>query len=628
MRVINVADSLKKLGVVKGALKDDKLLYFDESGQTKLQFTEVDSVRGISRLVRYVRKTQSVEFTPVTVLSGSRAPYLLASRALAASTTSKPPPYSHFIRLPVPLVPGAFFSIRYASLYEMEYIERELLLIFVSQSEDPTKWPVQNPTPCFFNKWRATRAAIAAIMRHDPQFSYTLTRLSPPASEGAVNESKGGRNGAPVQQGDILLSIYSGGKVMQETTLPEQSLLLGVRDCLARYAAQWAVEVPPIEEVTLMIMEIRRGTVSTYRNILSSLLQYSELFRQTDDTMSLNLQITADLTICLAKVGKLTKSPSLKEVLGEAVFREQFSMLLPIIDVHRRAHAFLMRYAKSESFSFRCFESSSSKNQEGDCSRKYRWELQQHSSKGSEAATVVQTEEGTTRHGALAGLLERIDQRPDTAKGHCNAFVASCESKLTVELYQAALARERGFERITHEYDVEQKALLVKGVPKQLASASNANNSVVIRAIPLTAAHPIGTFIHRYYRLELKLPDPPQLLNDEKLRLLCLSTIYGACAPHFSMPLPPLETALVCVREKQSWYSSLRLPSQLFALKGPRFVEFGCRSRGKHEGRREAVCLLYKSLHGHPSPLLQHYFSSLPAPSPSPDPGCGTDAST
>ncbi|KAH8609848.1 hypothetical protein ERJ75_001164000 [Trypanosoma vivax] len=89
------------------------------------------------------------------------------------------------------------------------------------------------------------------------------------------------------------------------------------------------------------------------------------------------------------------------------------------------------------------------------------------------------------------------------------------------------------------------------------------------------------------------------------------------------MPLPPLETALVCVWEKQSWYLSLRLLSQLFALKGPRFVEFGCHSRGKHEGRREAVCLLYKSLHGHPSPLLQHYFSSLPAPSPSPDPGCG-----
>nr|CCD11703.1 unnamed protein product [Trypanosoma congolense IL3000] len=222
---------------------------------------------------------------------------------------------------------------------------------------------------------------------------------------------------------------------------------------------------------------------------------------------------------------------------------------------------------------------------------------------------VLHTAVGSSRMAALEELLRvccktygvnqmdvvgtesctRAVDAPTNSLGHC--------ANTTIACYQRMLAEQRGFSHVVHEYDAASDTLTVKGFPKN-GSNSSGDSPVVIRVVALKKRFPLIFSIHRYYRTELGLPDIPRRWDEGRMRILSIREIYKECDSHFSSPLPPEGDALTATHGKSGWTITLRLPSSLFELQTPKHLEFTHFSAGKHDGRRDVMCLFYRALHG------------------------------
>ncbi|KAH9598539.1 hypothetical protein LSM04_002819 [Trypanosoma melophagium] len=570
VRVLDVAAVLKKMGVVSGTLVSDRLEYFDSEGRKLFYFDQMGTLNGIERLVRYVRRSRWACFTAVSLRDGARVPYIIAGRALAGLSMNKTPPYVKRVRIPVPLIPGEFFGIRFAGLLELERLEYRLLSIFERFSEDPAQWPLRRRTPCFFNRWRFTKNIIALIMQHDTEFRYTI---DPPSGE------KGSRK--------LVLRLYSGDTLMREILLEEEAILLQVRNSFAEYAAQWAVDLTPVEDILFGMLDIKKTTSFSYRNVLNAMLQNSEVYTTHEDTVSLELHITTDASVILASE-KSTISPDLKEMMCRMFLANQFPMLLPSIVLLQRAQLVISDFKERGGAVFHCQDNSS-------VGRGFRWELQKQTD-NSNRIEVIDAAEGTSRWVVLGELVDRYQPRKEIIKpvkevtnNRKNNF------GLTIEECQTILSRKCGVQKIIHEYDKENNTFIVKGLRYDVPKG--AKTSSIIRVIPLKGLNSVGSLIHRYYRKELQLPNPPSL-SYKDLRERGLQVIYNLCQPYFTLVLPPLNDSLFEVNSKKGWNVILRLPGKLFNLETSKHVEYVYIGRGKHEGRREVLFQFYNSIYG------------------------------
>ncbi|KEG12273.1 hypothetical protein DQ04_01841040 [Trypanosoma grayi] len=607
VHVIDAQKTLTKLGVASGVVREETVEYLDAAGRRVLFFEQMDTLPGIERLVKRMRRSPCACFLSVTFTDNARTTRVVSSLAFGGPVPPKPPPYVKRIRIPVPLVPGAFFSLRFTGLFDKEQKEHGLLQIFERYAEDPKQWPLRRPSPCFFNCWRLTRGIIDAITRHDAQFRYTLDRTF--AKDGGAT---------------VTLRFYSGEDMTQETLLQERELLPHARRCFAEYAARWSVDVPPAETVFFSLQEIKKTMPLSCRSFVGALLQNSEACIQRGDGVYLELQITADVKVLLAFNKKGNNVEGARELISRTFLEEQFPMLYPITVLLRQAHRFLsLNSGEGEGdLMFSCQDNS-------DVGRGYRWELQRHANPagagasggggGGVCVSVLEAAEGPSRLGALTALLEKLDPHAAEAaaddsagvveevpeamgrrrtKSVVRAFIQTAQPQ-TIEEYQAALALQRGAKKILHAYNATLSMLLVKSVDD--GGHGEAQTETVIRAIPLTCEFPIGAVVHQYYRRELRLPVPPPPLDANALRQLSLVNIYSTCQSNFVEQLPPLNEALKVSQTRRGWCAVLRLPGRLFALDAPSHVEFVLQRRGKHEAKRDVVCQFFHALHG-PTP--------------------------
>ncbi|ORC87653.1 uncharacterized protein TM35_000212590 [Trypanosoma theileri] len=580
VRVLDVEAVLKKMGVVSGTFASDRLEYFDTSGRKLLEFDQMDTLNGIERLVRCLRRKRAASFTTISLHEGARAPHIIAGRALAGFAANKMPPYVKRVRIPVPLVPGEFFGIRFAGLLELEQLECRLLSIFEEYAEDPTQWPLRRRTPCFFNRWRFTRGIIAAIMRHDDKFRYTI---DPPLGE------KGSRT--------LLLRLYSGDTVMREITVQEEAVLLQVRNCFAEYANQWIVDLPPIEDVLFGMLDIKKTTSFSYRTVLNAMLQNSEVYTTNEDTVSLELRISSDVSVILSSE-KSGGTPESKEMISRSFVVRQFAMLLPLIALLQRAQLIISELKDNGGAVFHCQDNTA-------VGRGFRWELKKQTDNLNKYE-VIDAVEGMSRWVALGELVDRYPLQKEARKPvkefRKPAKEVTINQKikygLTIEECQAILGRKYGVQKIIHEYNRDNNEFIVKGLNCDTQKESRTTS--LIRVIALKEKDSIGHVIHRYYWKELEIPNPPAL-SFEDLRLRSLQSIYNLCQPYFTLALPPLNDSLSEVLTKKGWCVVLKLPGNLFAFETLKHVEYVYLGRGKHEGRREVMRQFYNSIFGNAS---------------------------
>ncbi|RNF27260.1 uncharacterized protein Tco025E_00451 [Trypanosoma conorhini] len=585
VEAIDAEATLKGLGVVSGKVTQGVVEYSDAAGRSVLRFEQMDTLQGIERFVRCLRRSHSACFTTISVYSRKRASSTVVWGAFAGMAGQKLPPYVRRIRIPVPLVSGEFFAIRYCGLLELEQREYALLSILERYSKDPTRWPLRCPVPCFFNRWRLTRGILEALLRHDPLFRYTLERVS---EQG--------------QDGKFLLRLYSGDAKTHEAQLDEERLLPEVRRCLVQYAARWDVQVPPIETVAFLLGEVRKNLSFTCRGFVAALLHNSEVLQQRGREASLELHIIEGARIRLS-VASCATQEAVKEALSRIFLEKQFPELLPAVHQLQRVNNVLARNPGGRETLFRCYDNAS----EG---RGYRWELQALTDDAG-TVTLLEAAEGASRLDALAALLDKIDgagEAPPLCPAASGAATSAAPALAqTIERYQALLAQRRGLRRVMHDYDVKRNLLTVRGLSDHAGAAGG--NATVLRVIPLGEGVSVGDVLHRYYRGELHIVNPPPSKADEQLRLLPLPSIYKLCQAHFTLPLPPLEDALVASQEKGGWRVGLRLPAVLFALQGPQYVEYVYRGRGKQEGKRGVVRNFYLALHGDPPAAVRRILS-------------------
>ncbi|RNF09455.1 hypothetical protein TraAM80_02166 [Trypanosoma rangeli] len=589
VETIDMEATLKKMGVVSGKFTQDFMEYCDAEGRSIFRFEHMDTLQGIERFVRRLRRSQSACFTSIFVYNNRRALSSIVWRAFAGITPHKLPPYMRRIRIPVPLVSGKFFAIRFFGLLEQEQREYALLSILERYSKDPAQWPLKGPLPCFFNRWRLTRGVIEAILRHDALFRYTLERAS-----------------VQGQEGKFLLRFYSGDAKTHEAQLEEKRLLPQMRRCLVQYVARWDVQVPSVETNAFLLAEVRSNLSFTCRGFVASLLQNSELLQQKDRETSLELYIIEGVRIRLC-AGSFAKQEEAKEVLSRMFLEQHFPELLPVVHQLQRVNGVLSRHTGGKEMLFHCCDNTSER-------RGYRWELQavaDDARTGTGTVTVLDAAEGASRLDALMALLDKVDCAREAAALYPVARKAKTPATpalvQTIEEYQALLAQRRGMQRITHDYDAERNVLTVRGISDHGDVAGN--SATILCVIPLGEVGSVGDIMHRYYRRELGLTDPPLFKTPEELRAVPLKSMYDLCQIHFALPLPPLEDAIDASQEKTGWRVELRLPAKLFALQGLRNVEYVYWGRGKREGRRNVVCNFYMALHGDPPAAVRRILS-------------------
>ncbi|KAF8300775.1 hypothetical protein TcYC6_0056660 [Trypanosoma cruzi] len=574
VEVIDMEATLRAMGVASGKFIQDVVEYSDASGRTLFRFEQMDSLQGIERFVKRLRRSQSPCFASIFVHNNKRAPALLLWRAFAGISAHKAPHYIKRIRIPIPLVSDEFFSIRFSGLLEMEQKDYALLSILERYSKDPKQWPLKRLSPCFFNLWRLTRGIIEAILRHDPLFCYTIKSAS-----------------VEVQNNEFVLCFYSGDEKTHETHIKEKCFLQEVRRCFAQYAARWDIEVPSVETMAFAFMEIRKSLSISFRAFVTAFLQNSVMLLQKESKASLKLQIVDEVRINLCSASFAQNEP-VKEMLSKTFLAEQFPEALPLVHLLQRAHTFLLPSTGEGETFFRCQDTAERPG--------FRWELQKISG-GVENVTVLDAAEGSSRFEALKALLEKIAGKGEgesfrAALGKGKAVPTSLAFARTIEDYQEVLAQKLGMKKIIHEYDVKSKLLIVKGVyDKELATGTKES---IIRVISLGKLCSVGDIIHRYYRRELHLANPPLLEDHEQLRTASLEWIYKLCQTHFALPLPPLEKSIVIQPENKGWKVVLRLPARLFALGISNYVEYAFWGRGKSEGKRGVLCVFYKAIYG------------------------------
>ncbi|ESL09078.1 hypothetical protein TRSC58_03209 [Trypanosoma rangeli SC58] len=596
VETIDMEATLKKMGVVSGKFTQNVVEYCDAEGRNIFRFEHMDTLQGIERFVRRLRRSQSACFTSIFVYNNRRALPSIVWRAFAGMTPHKLSPYTRQLRIPVPLVSGEFFAIRVFGLLEQDQKDHALLSIFERYSKDPAQWPLKGPLPCFFNRWRLTRGVIEAILRHDALFRYTLERAS-----------------VQGQEGKFLLRFYSGDAKTHETQLEEKWLLPQMRRCLVQYVARWGDHVPSVEADAFLLAEVRRNLSFTCRGFVASLLQNSELLLQKDRETLLELYIIEGVRIRLC-AGSFAKQEVAKEVLSRMFLEQQFPELLPAVHQLQRVNGVLSRHAGGREVLFHCCDNTGER-------RGYRWELQTVTDDAG-TVMVLDAAEGSSRLDALTALLDKVDCAreaaaldPAASKAKTPATPALAQ---TIEEYQALLAQRRGMQRITHDHDVEHNVLTVRGISDDADAAGS--SATILCVIPLGEVGSVGDIIHRYYRRELGLSDPPLFKTPEELRAVPLKSIYDLCQIHFALPLPPLEDAIGASEEKSGWRVELRLPAELFALQGRRDVEYVYRGRGKREGKRNVVFNFYMALHGDPPAAVRRILSeALSGGTPSTD---------
>ncbi|EKF38698.1 hypothetical protein MOQ_001089 [Trypanosoma cruzi marinkellei] len=585
VEVIDMEATLRALGVATGKFSQDVVKYSDASGKTLFRFEQMDSLQGIERFVKRLRRSQSPCFASIFVHNNKRASSLLLWRAFAGLVAHKAPHYIKRIRIPIPLVSDEFFSIRFSGLLEMEQKDYALLSILERYSKDPKQWPLKRLSPCFFNLWRLTRGIIEAIRRHDPLFRYTIERAS-----------------VEVPDNEFVLSFYSGDEKTHETQIKEKRFLQEVRRCFAQYAARWDIEVPSIEAMAFAVMEIRKSLSCSFRAFLTAFLQNSVVFLQNESKASLKLQIVDGVRINLCSA-IFSKNEPAREMLSKTFLAEQFPETLPVFHLQQRALTFLSLSTGEGETVFRCHDTT---ERPGFC-----WELQKISG-GAENVTVLDAAEGPSRFEALTALLEKIAGKSEgeffcPALGKGKTVVTSLALARTIEDYQEALAQRLGMKKIIHEYDVKRNLLIVRGFHEN--EGGTGTKEYIIRVISLGKLSSVGDIIHRYYRRELHIADPPLLGDSEQMRIASLEWIYKLCQPYFALPLPPLEKSLIIHPEMKGWKVVLRLPARLFALDSSKYIEYAFWGRGKSEGKRGVLCVFYKAIHGEAPEEVQRVFS-------------------
>ncbi|AAZ12222.1 hypothetical protein, conserved [Trypanosoma brucei brucei TREU927] len=632
VRVIDVEASLRKLGVVRGSFANATVQYFDDTGQVVLQFNEMDSIRGIARMIKRVRWSKGATFTSVDLQNGPRAPVVIASRALGSTSLPKPPPYSKKFRLPIPLVPGGYSQLRFTSALEMNVIECKILEMFKNSAEDPLKWHLHYFAPCYFNKWRMTRGIVSTLMHYDPQFHYMVERCRSSSLSGGSGTG-GGSNGRDDTSGNdnggaLVLRLYSGERLMEEVKLQESTLLFQVRENLIRYASRWSMEVPSLEEAAFPLKEFKKGGACTFRNFVSWFLQNSEVFTTHGENVSLELEITTNVRIQLASCRDWSGPSPTRDELCRLFLESQFPLLVPIVEIQKRLYYFFDNCTIPGELTIRCVGSDACVEGDRVIRCNYRWELLQvDSGTGVECLLAsLEATEGDSRRAALEKLLTKVwtsccaAPRPTTQAKRGSKLEGSGHPshhcpKSTIAWYQHLLAQQRGLHKVVHEYDAKNNVLTVKGISADTNKGVNVSGTV-IRVVPLRSEYPLIFLLHRYYRMELGLPDPPQPRGEDELRVVSLLTLYQDCNQHFPASFPPISEAITTISGKNHWRVILRLPSNLFALETPSHLEYVYLGKGKHEGKRAVVCDFYRSLHGKAPASLQEYLSKVTSLSP------------